>query len=147
MVLVIFKASFRNPFQGGSGSVQGVIFSNIQISNVETPIIIDQFYCDGSKCQNESSAVAVSGVSYQNIRGTYTVTPVRFACSDSLPCTDVSLDTIQLQLIQGYGDSGEPFCSNTYGELKTSTTPPIDCLMTGKPSKKQSQNNYDSCQD
>lgn len=126
--------------------MQGVTFSNIQVSKVKTPIIIDQYYCDGGNCKNDTSAVAVSGVSYQNIRGTYTQNPVRFACSDSLPCTDVTLDTIQLQQVQaGYDDLGVPFCSNIYGEMKTSTTPRINCLMAAKPSKKQSQNSYDLC--
>ncbi|KAL8236588.1 hypothetical protein R6Q59_017669 [Mikania micrantha] len=133
-------------WQGGSGSVQGVTFSNIQVSRVETPIIIDQYYCDGGKCQNKTSGVAVSDISYQNIRGTYTYTPIRFACSANNPCTDVNLDTIQLQPAQQNEDLAEPFCSNAYGELKTSTNPPIDCLMAAEPSKKQSQNSYDSCQ-
>ncbi|KAI3726012.1 hypothetical protein L1987_65809 [Smallanthus sonchifolius] len=133
-------------WQGGSGSVQGVTFSNIQVSEVETPIIIDQYYCDGGKCQNKTSAVAVSDISYQNIRGTYTENPVRFACSASTPCMGVNLDTIQLQPVQQNQDLGEPFCSYAYGELKTSTTPPIDCLMEAKPSEKLSQNSYDSCQ-
>ncbi|KAK9067297.1 hypothetical protein SSX86_014623 [Deinandra increscens subsp. villosa] len=133
-------------WQGGSGSVQGVTFSNIQVSNVETPIIIDQYYCDGSKCQNKSSAVAISEISYENIRGTYTENPIRFACSTSTPCTDINLDTIQLQAVQQNYDLLKPFCSNAYGELKTSTNPPVDCLMAAKPSKKQSQSSYDSCQ-
>ncbi|KAK9067296.1 hypothetical protein SSX86_014622 [Deinandra increscens subsp. villosa] len=133
-------------WQGGSGSVQGVTFSNIQVSNVETPIIIDQYYCDGSKCQNKSSAVAISEISYENIRGTHTENPIRFACSASTPCTDINLDTIQLQAVQQNYDLLKPFCSNAYGELKTSTNPPVDCLMAAKPSKKQSQSSYDSCQ-
>ncbi|KAK9067295.1 hypothetical protein SSX86_014621 [Deinandra increscens subsp. villosa] len=133
-------------WQGGSGSVQGVTFSNIQVSNVETPIIIDQYYCDGGKCQNKSSAVAISEISYENIRGTYTENPIRFACSASTPCTNINLDTIQLQAVQQNYDLLKPFCSNAYGELKTSTNPPVDCLMAAKPSKKQSQSSYDSCQ-
>ncbi|KAM0033710.1 putative endo-polygalacturonase [Helianthus debilis subsp. tardiflorus] len=133
-------------WQGGSGSVQGVTFSNIQVSKVETPIIIDQYYCDGGKCQNKSSSVALSEISYENIRGTYTRNPVRLACSEGTPCTDVNLDTIQLQPLQQNEEIGKPFCSNAYGELKTSTTPPIDCLMAAKPSEKQSRNNYDLCQ-
>ncbi|CAI9265553.1 unnamed protein product [Lactuca saligna] len=133
-------------WQGGSGSVQGVTFSNIQLSQVKTAIVIDQYYCDGSKCKNDSSAVAVSGISFENIRGTYTVNPVKFACSDSLPCTDITLDTIELRPVQGSAHFSKPFCSNIYGELKTSTTPPIDCLVVGKPSRKQGLNNYDSCQ-
>ncbi|MFS7970550.1 putative endo-polygalacturonase [Helianthus anomalus] len=136
----------RSFLKGGSGSVQGVTFSNIQVSKVETPIIIDQYYCDGGKCQNKSSSVALSEISYKNIRGTYTRNPVRLACSEGTPCTDVNLDTIQLQPLQQNEEIGKPFCSNAYGELKTSTTPPIDCLMAAKPSEKQSRNNYDLCQ-
>ncbi|KAK7818031.1 polygalacturonase [Quercus suber] len=39
-------------WQGGDGSVQGITFSNIQVYEVEIPIMIDQFYCasDKSKC-------------------------------------------------------------------------------------------------
>ncbi|XP_022928201.1 polygalacturonase At1g48100 [Cucurbita moschata] len=121
-------------WQGGSGSVQGILFSNIQVSDVGTPVMIDQYYCDGGRCHNGSSAVAISGVNYVNIRGTYTSTPVHLACSDSLPCTGVTLDTIQLE---GSSRSNEPFCWKAYGELKTSTVPPIDCLQSGNPSKAQ----------
>ncbi|XP_022989159.1 polygalacturonase At1g48100 [Cucurbita maxima] len=121
-------------WQGGSGSVLGILFSNIQVSDVGTPVKIDQYYCDGGRCHNGSSAVAISGVNYVNIRGTYTSRPVHLACSDSLPCTGVTLDTIQLE---GSSHSNEPFCWKAYGELKTSTVPPIDCLQSGNPSKAQ----------
>ncbi|CAK7337879.1 unnamed protein product [Dovyalis caffra] len=116
-------------WQGGSGSVQGVTFSNIQVSGVKTPIMIDQFYCDKSKCQNESSAVAVSGINYINIKGTYASKPVHLACSDDLPCTGISLSTIELNAVE---EDSQPFCWNTYGELRSSTVPPINCLQIGK---------------
>ncbi|EEF40940.1 Polygalacturonase precursor, putative [Ricinus communis] len=119
-------------WQGGSGSVQGVTFSNIQVSGVETPIMIDQFYCDGSKCRNESSAVAVSGINYMNIKGTYTRNPLHLACSDNSPCTGVSLETIELKSV---GENSQPFCWNTYGELRSATVPPVNCLQTGKSRK------------
>ncbi|KAJ9135361.1 hypothetical protein P3X46_032552 [Hevea brasiliensis] len=119
-------------WQGGSGSVQGITFSNIQVSGVETPIMIDQFYCDGSKCSNKSSAVAVSNINYVDIKGTYTRNPVHFACSDNLPCTGVSLDSIELKSV---GEDSQPFCWNTYGELKSVTVPPINCLQSGKSRK------------
>ncbi|CAK9172693.1 unnamed protein product [Ilex paraguariensis] len=108
-------------WQGGSGSVQGVLFSNIQVSEVQFPIVIDQFYCDKSKCKNQTSAVALLGINYEKIRGTYTVKPVHFACSDSMPC------------------------SETFGELYTPTVPPIDCLQVGKPSNNWIQAVHDSC--
>ncbi|KAL5796989.1 hypothetical protein ACOSQ2_001809 [Xanthoceras sorbifolium] len=129
-------------WQGGSGSVKQVMFSNIQVSEVQTPIMIDQYYCDKSKCQNETSAVDVSDINYVNIRGTYTEQPVHFACSDSLPCTGVSLTTINLTPTQ---NSKQPFCWEAYGVLKTATVPQIACLQTGIPAKSRVQSNSDSC--
>ncbi|KAK9925318.1 hypothetical protein M0R45_033646 [Rubus argutus] len=120
-------------WQGGSGSVKNVMFANIQVSEVEFPIMIDQFYCDKSHCANKTSAVAVSGINYINIQGTYTSKPAHFACSDSTPCTGVSLDTINLKSVQSGNHLYDPFCWEAYGELKTNTVPPIDCLMKGKP--------------
>ncbi|PKI42673.1 hypothetical protein CRG98_036955 [Punica granatum] len=132
-------------WQGGSGSVQGVMFSNIQVSEVQLPIIIDQFYCDKSTCHNQSSAVALSGITYERIRGTYTVKPVHFACSDNLPCIDVTLTAIELKPLQERYHLYNPFCWQAFGLLSTPTVPPIDCLQIGKPSKNRVQSDHDSC--
>lgn len=132
-------------WQGGSGSVQGVLFSNIQVSEVQLPIVIDQFYCDKSKCKNQTSAVALSGITYEKIRGTYTVKPVHFACSDALPCMDVSLTTIELQPQKEQYHLYDPFCWQTFGELTTPTMPPISCLQIGKPSSNRPQSDHDTC--
>lgn len=132
-------------WQGGSGSVQNIMFSNIQVSEVKTAIMIDQFYCNKGSCSNKSSAVAVSGVNYRNIQGTYTEKPVHFACSDSLPCTGVTLDTIQLKYVEEGNHLNDPFCWEAYGELKTSTVPPINCLRTGKPSSNRPYSKADAC--
>ena len=35
--------------QGGSGSVSNIKFLNVQMNNVDNPIIIDQSYCDQDK--------------------------------------------------------------------------------------------------
>ncbi|KAE9454615.1 hypothetical protein C3L33_13480, partial [Rhododendron williamsianum] len=132
-------------WQGGSGSVQGVLFSNIQVSEVQLPIVIDQYYCDKSSCKNQSSAVALSGISYEKIRGTYTVKPVHLACSDNLPCVDVTLADIELKPQLEKYHMYDPFCWQTFGELNTPTTPPIDCLQVGKPSNNRIQTDHDSC--
>ncbi|KAH7833130.1 hypothetical protein Vadar_003347 [Vaccinium darrowii] len=132
-------------WQGGSGSVQGVLFSNIQVSEVQLPIVIDQYYCDKSSCKNQSSAVALSGISYERIRGTYTVKPVHLACSDNLPCVDVTLTDIELKPQLERYHMYDPFCWQTFGELTTPTTPPIDCLQVGKPSSNRIQTDHDSC--
>ncbi|KAI3474899.1 hypothetical protein Pfo_030210, partial [Paulownia fortunei] len=120
-------------WQGGSGSVQGVMFSNIQVSEVETPIIIDQYYCDGHKCPNETSS----------IKGTYTANPVHFACSDSTPCAGITLSTIALNPLS-QGNNDKPFCWKAFGELQTATTPPISFFTIfhhGTEKKKRKWNN------
>lgn len=132
--------------QGGTGSVQGVMFSNIQVSEVQLPIVIDQFYCDKRTCTNQTSAVALSGITYEGIKGTYTVKPVHLACSDSLPCTGVTLSGIQLKPIQERYHLYDPFCWKTFGELTTPTVPPIGCLQIGKPSNNRVQSNHEICQ-
>lgn len=119
------------------------MFSNIQVNDVKTPIVIDQYYCDKGTCHNESSAVQVSGINYVNIRGTYTEQPVHFGCSDTLPCTGVSLTTVALKPVQ---IAKQPFCWKAYGEVKTETDPPINCLQTGMPSNAKSHTYSDSCQ-
>ncbi|CAK9182756.1 unnamed protein product [Ilex paraguariensis] len=132
-------------WQGGSGSVHGVLFSNIQVSEVQIPIIIDQFYCDKSNCKNQTSAVALSGIHYEKIRGTYTVKPVHFACSDSLPCMEVTLTAIELKPLQEQYHLYDSFCWQTFGELYSPTVPQIDCIQLGKPSRNRIQADHDSC--
>ncbi|XP_057769363.1 polygalacturonase At1g48100-like [Salvia miltiorrhiza] len=131
-------------WQGGSGSVQGVMFSNIQVSEVENPILIDQYYCDGHRCANKTSNVAISSVSYQSIKGTYVTNPIRLACSESTPCSGITLSTIILHpSLNAKNDS--PFCWEAFGEIQTATTPTVTCLRNGGPSHKQPSNSGGSC--
>ncbi|RRT54448.1 hypothetical protein B296_00049167, partial [Ensete ventricosum] len=132
-------------WQGGSGSVQSIRFSNIRVSEVQTPIVIDQFYCDRSSCKNQTSAVALSGIAYENMKGTYTVKPVHFACSDTSPCSDISLTKIELEPLQEHYHIYEPFCWQAFGELYTPTVPPIVCLQNGKPTSKPILSDDDLC--
>lgn len=132
-------------WQGGLGSVKNVRFSNIQVDEVQMPIVIDQFYCDKKKCTNQSAAVALSGISYENIKGTFTVKPVHLACSDSYPCSDISFSQIQLKPIKLRYHLYDVFCWHTYGLLLSQIIPPIDCLQTGKPARNKIQSNPDSC--
>ncbi|KAM0866180.1 hypothetical protein ACQ4PT_042792 [Festuca glaucescens] len=132
-------------WQGGSGLVQNIRFSNIQMSEVQTPIKIDQFYCDKTACTNQTSAVAVC-VQYENIRGTFTIKPAHFACSDSSPCSEITLTGIQLKplVVPQYHTCG-PFCWQAFGELSTPTVPPIPCLQLGKPGGNRVLPNHDVC--
>nr|CAB3477720.1 unnamed protein product [Digitaria exilis] len=131
---------------GGVGLVQDIRFSNIQVSEVQTPIVIDQFYCDKSSCRNQTSAVGVSEVQYENIRGTFTIKPVHFACSDSIPCSGISLTGVQLRPVQvPHYHLNNPFCWQAFGELYTPTVPPIACLQIGKPAGNNLQSYNDIC--
>ncbi|XP_073137937.1 polygalacturonase At1g48100 [Henckelia pumila] len=107
-------------WQGGLGSVKNVSFSNIQVTDVKYPIMIDQYYCDKINqyaCENQTEAVAISGVEFNQISGTYAIQPIHLACSSSFPCIDVVLDSIQLQPSKKYGALiQQQLCSNSYGK-------------------------------
>ncbi|KAL0389755.1 UNVERIFIED_CONTAM: Polygalacturonase [Sesamum calycinum] len=121
-------------WQGGSGAVSGVTFENIHMDNVRNPIIIDQFYCLSKDCANHTSAVYLSDIQYVGIKGTYDIRspPMHFACSDSVPCTNITISDVEL--LPAKGDVVlDPFCWNAYGELQTLTIPPVPCLLEGIP--------------
>ncbi|KAJ8435749.1 hypothetical protein Cgig2_003171 [Carnegiea gigantea] len=122
-------------WQGGSGSVSDIFFEDIQMENTTYCIIIDQYYCLSKACRNETSAVYLSGVSYKNIKGTYNnlrSPPIHFACSDTVPCTNITMSEVELLPSQGVLVDN-PFCWNAYGVQETLTIPPIDCLLDGMP--------------
>ena len=97
------------------GSVKGISSSNIQVSNVSIPINIDQYYCDKGKCSNRTSAVAISDVTFKKIRGTYIDKALYLACSDNVPCTDLSLVDIKLCPVKAE-ISHNSFCWSSYGQ-------------------------------
>ncbi|CAN0855160.1 Polygalacturonase At1g48100 [Linum grandiflorum] len=121
-------------WQGGSGSVSGISFENIQMENVRNCINIDQYYCNSKSCENQTSAVYVNDISFRNIKGTYDVRtpPVHFACSDTVACTNITLSEVELLPHEGEL-LDDPFCWNAYGTQETVTIPPIDCLNDGMP--------------
>jgi len=44
-------------WQGGSGSLRDVYFPNIQVSNVEIPVVIDQFYYENAQPNIDSGYI------------------------------------------------------------------------------------------
>ena len=116
------------------------------MDTVRNPIIIDQYYCLTKNCPNQTSAVSISDILYSNIKGTYDVRspPMRFACSDSLPCANLTLSEVELLPIKAKVVSN-PFCWNAYGTMQTLTIPPVFCLLDGIPQSMQ-QNDSAGCQ-
>ncbi|XP_023762226.1 polygalacturonase At1g48100 [Lactuca sativa] len=113
-------------WQGGVGLVKNVTFSNIQIVDVNFPIVINQYYCDKSLCQNQTGSIAIKGVNFDKIVGTYSTQPIHLACSDEIPCTDIDLSDIQLKPSRGpLGGSQlqQALCWNSYGKSKGPLVP------------------------
>ncbi|KAH9708779.1 Pectin lyase-like superfamily protein [Citrus sinensis] len=129
--IVVEKISLQNTlagvriktWQGGIGSVKNVSFSSIQVSDVKVPIIIDQYYCDKHLCNNQTGAVAISGVEFNQIIGTYSVQPIHLACSNSVPCSDVDLIDIQLKPSSKYQSFQQALCWNSYGKSQAPLVP------------------------
>ncbi|XP_044494580.1 probable polygalacturonase At1g80170 [Mangifera indica] len=116
-------------WQGGSGYVRGVLFENVRMEDVANPIIIDQFYCDSPKtCQNQTSAVKISEIMYQNITGTTKSSEaMKFACSDSVPCSNIVLSNINLENKDG---TVETYCNSAQGFGYGFVHPSADCLSS-----------------
>ncbi|PON74215.1 Glycoside hydrolase [Parasponia andersonii] len=99
-------------WQGGSGYAKNIIFQNIAMRNVSNPIIIDQNYCDQDEpCHEQDSAVQISNVMYNNIKGTSdSQVAVKFECSKSFPCQGISLQNVNF-VREGEGEV-EASCEN-----------------------------------
>lgn len=121
-------------WQGGTGCVSDISFEDIEMDNVRNCVIIDQYYCLSKACRNQTAAVYLTNVSYKNIKGTYDVRspPIHFACSDTVPCTNIVMSEVELLPHDGERVD-DPFCWNAYGIQETLTIPPIDCLQDGRP--------------
>ncbi|CAO2162368.1 unnamed protein product [Urochloa humidicola] len=136
-------------WQGGTGAVSAVEFAGVQLRNVKNCIVIDQYYCLGSGCANQTSAVRVAGVAYRDVRGTYNPrggAPIRLACSDAVACTGITMSGVELvpaDAEEGGGRAGarlaDPYCWNAYGVMETLTLPPVYCLQEGRPDTLQDQ--------
>ncbi|GMH01594.1 hypothetical protein Nepgr_003433 [Nepenthes gracilis] len=116
-------------WQGGSGYVRAVRFDNVRMEDVANPIIIDQFYCDSSFiCLNQTAAVQISQIMYRNISGT-TVSQeaMKFACSNTVPCTDIVLYNINLEKKDG---TAVTYCNSATGFKYGLVQPAADCLTT-----------------
>jgi galacturan 1,4-alpha-galacturonidase len=105
------------------GSVKNVSFTNVQVSDVKVPIMIDQFYCDESLCRNKTRAVQISGVKYNQITGTYSERPIQLACSSDTPCTDIDLIDIQLKPSPRCQRFQKGLCWNSYGKSRAPLVP------------------------
>lgn len=126
--------------------MSSITFNNIHMDTVRNPIVLDQYYCLTKHCPNQTSAVHISNILYTNIRGTYDVRspPMHFACSDSMPCTNLTLSEVELLPATKGHLVPIPLCWSAYGTMQTITVPPVLCLLEGIP-ELMPQNDSDRC--
>ncbi|XP_076946807.1 polygalacturonase At1g48100-like [Bidens hawaiensis] len=113
-------------WQGGIGLVKNITFSNIQVTNVNSPIVINQYYCDKSLCKNETGSVAIKEVKFDKITGSYSTQPIYLACSDDIPCTEIDLSGIQLKPSRRPLEGShvqQALCYNSYGSSNDQLVP------------------------
>ncbi|TYH68297.1 hypothetical protein ES332_D06G248900v1 [Gossypium tomentosum] len=92
-------------WQGGHGYARHIRFEHISFSRVIRPIIIDQYSCPPYQhCKNYSTAVEVSNILYNDLKGTTSgEIAVELLCSESVPCKNIRMKDIQLD----YGINGK----------------------------------------
>ncbi|KAL0441622.1 UNVERIFIED_CONTAM: putative polygalacturonase [Sesamum radiatum] len=117
-------------WQGGSGFARNIHFSNITFVAANLPVIIDQFYCPHKECNNQTSAVKVSEVTYTGLVGTSSCknATISFRCSDTVPCTNITLNGVDITSADP-GNSTTAICLNAHGTAHDTTSPIVDCLI------------------
>ncbi|KAL4561245.1 hypothetical protein LXL04_033408 [Taraxacum kok-saghyz] len=112
-----------------NGFVNGVLFQNAVMTNVENPIVIDQNYCPGSKnCPRQVSGVRISNVKYQDVHGTSaTKVAVKFDCSKKNPCRGITMQDVNLSFFKNKLQASA-YCVNAAGRA-AGVVKPTSCLL------------------
>ncbi|CAA7056665.1 unnamed protein product [Microthlaspi erraticum] len=109
-------------------AISKIVYENIQMVDVESPIIIDQTYCPFPPCEKAGdSHIQVQDVTLKNIWGTSrSKVAVNLECSKSFPCKDIQLIDINLKN-NGPGGPATALCENVKGSARGTMVPP-SCL-------------------
>ncbi|CAA7036988.1 unnamed protein product [Microthlaspi erraticum] len=105
--------------------VSNFLYKNLQMINVQNPIIIDQQYCPNPPCNHKThSQVQIQNVKFNNIWGTsMTKVAVKLQCSRNAPCKGVELADVNL-LHHGYDGPAISYCENVAGWTRGKIYPP-----------------------
>ncbi|CAN8304935.1 unnamed protein product [Cochlearia groenlandica] len=108
--------------------ISNLVYENIHMVDVETPINIDQKYCPYPPCEKTGdSHIKISNVTFKNVWGTSTnKVAVSLQCSKSFPCKDIQLTDINLTH-KGRGGPATALCENAHGYARGKMAPP-SCL-------------------
>ncbi|KAK3014527.1 hypothetical protein RJ639_010077 [Escallonia herrerae] len=119
-----------------------VTFQDIIMNNADNPIIIDQKYCPHDSCSDQAfyyrplifpyiyiymqgnSLVQLSDIKFINIQGSSSAkTAVKLQCSESVPCQDIELDTINITYHSDNEETASS-CSNANVNYSGTQNPP-----------------------
>ncbi|XP_025012845.2 polygalacturonase ADPG1-like [Ricinus communis] len=118
-------------WQEGRGRVRNVEFSNINLTDVKNPIIIDQHYGEPKNAppKKTKNGVHITEVRYSGFVGTsMTDVAINFNCSENVPCTDISLENIRLAKSGKSRKKVSASCNNAHGFAK-GVVVPASCLV------------------
>ncbi|WVZ72489.1 hypothetical protein U9M48_020939 [Paspalum notatum var. saurae] len=83
--------------QGGKGYAKGFLFESLNMTEVQNPIVIDQFYCPQRNCHTEPGGVAISNAKFIDIQGTSSEQEaIQLMCSQSVHCHGIYLSNVKL---------------------------------------------------
>ncbi|KAL2253618.1 exopolygalacturonase [Sesamum indicum] len=105
-----------------------IVFQDIQMNNVQNPIMIDQHY--NSTTTTAQSKVKISNARFVNIKGSSaSAVAVSLNCSSAVPCEGIELADIDLKPAGSTGPLTSA-CSNAKTVLKGTQSPPgpANCL-------------------
>ncbi|KAL2330972.1 hypothetical protein Fmac_018553 [Flemingia macrophylla] len=107
-------------------------YEDIVMTNVQRPIVIDQFYCPERNCDpKENSQVQISNATYKNIQGSSAGNfAVTFNCSRVNPCQNISVEDINFSSDEK-GKQITNFCSQVTG-TSSGKQIPSSCLPQHK---------------
>ncbi|XP_076890697.1 exopolygalacturonase-like [Bidens hawaiensis] len=119
---------------GGSGSASEITFSNIEMTNVQNPIIVTHFYCPHQKCDKDEkpiSMVQIKDVTFYDIHGTCTSEDaINIHCAKNPDgCVGITLDKININPANPSGKVGS-ICKNVNVSLIPPVIPSVNCVQT-----------------
>ncbi|XP_048129473.1 probable polygalacturonase At3g15720 [Rhodamnia argentea] len=116
-------------WQGGLGYARNISFNKIRFIRVDNPIIIDQYYCPTKvDCQNKTSGIRVSDISYSAIYGTsVTDKVINLSCDQNFGCSNIVLDHVYIKSTVPK-TKAYPYCFNAHGRY-SHTKPAVTCLL------------------
>ncbi|XP_065851159.1 probable polygalacturonase At3g15720 [Euphorbia lathyris] len=117
-------------WQGGLGFAKTISFEHITLIDTQNPILIDQYYCNGGhNCQNGTTAVVVSDVTYRDFHGsTIDNEAIKLECSETIGCNNIIMEDINITSSSSNSQT-QAYCQNVHGSSH-SVQPIVPCLTS-----------------